>query len=149
MLGVLFLISIFNLYRNPPTRLIMLFFNLFSNSKSAKWSPFQTDLYQSSRMWITTNSGKFIKRWEYQTTSHVSWKTYRSRSNSYRIWHETTDWFKTGKKYSKTIYCHSAYLTYMQCIMQNAGLNKSQAGTKISRRNINNFRYTNDTTLIA
>ena len=33
--------------------------------------------------------------------------------------------------------------------MQNAGLNKSQAGTKIAGRNINNFRYTNDTTLIA
>ena len=46
------------------------------------------------------------------------------------------------------IYHHLAYLTYMQS-MRNAGLDKAQAGMKIPRRNINNLRYTDDTTLMA
>ena len=43
------------------------------------------------------------------------------------------------------MYCHSAYLTYMQ----NAWLNEAQAGIKSTRRNINNLRYVDDTTLMA
>ena len=38
---------------------------------------------------------------------------------------------------------------YAECIMQNAGLDEAQAGIKIARRNINNFRYADDTTLMA
>ena len=38
---------------------------------------------------------------------------------------------------------------YAEYIMKNAGLDESQAGIKIARRNINNFRYTDDTTLMA
>ena len=47
------------------------------------------------------------------------------------------------------VYCHPTYLTYIQSIMRNAGLDEAQAGIKISRRNINNLRYTDDTTLMA
>ena len=50
--------------------------------------------------------------------------------------------------YVKAVYCHSAYLTYMQstsCQM----LDEAQAGLKIAGRNINNLRYTDDTTLMA
>ena len=47
------------------------------------------------------------------------------------------------------MYCHPAYLTYIQNIMRNAGLEEAQAGIKIAWRNINNLRYTNDTTLMA
>ena len=48
------------------------------------------------------------------------------------------------------LYIHPAYLTYMQeYIMRNAGLEEAQAGIKIARRNINNLRYANDTTLMA
>ena len=45
----------------------------------------------------------------------------------------------------------STYLfdLYAEYIMQNAGLNEAQAGIKITRRNINNVRYTDDTTLMA
>ena len=58
--------------------------------------------------------------------------------------------FKLGKKYIKAVYCHSAYLTYMQStIIRNAGLDEAQAGIKIARRNINNLRYADDTTLMA
>ena len=57
---------------------------------------------------------------------------------------------KSGKEYIKAVYCHPAYLTYMQkYIMRNAGLEEAQAGIKISGRNINNLRYADDTTLIA
>ena len=55
---------------------------------------------------------------------------------------------KLEKEYNKAVYCHPAYLTYMH-IMQNPGLDESQAGIKIARRNINHLRYADDTTLMA
>ena len=57
--------------------------------------------------------------------------------------------FKIWKKYIKAVYCHPAYLTYTEYIMWNARIDESQAGIKISRRNINNLRYADDTTLMA
>ena len=55
-----------------------------------------------------------------------------------------------GKEYIKALYCYPAYLTYMQCTScKNAGLDESQAGIKIAGRNINNLRYTDNTTLMA
>ena len=56
---------------------------------------------------------------------------------------------KLGKEYVKAVYCHPAYLTYAEYIMQNAKLDKAQAGIKIPGRNINNLRYAHDTTLTA
>ena len=47
---------------------------------------------------------------------------------------------KLGKEYIKAVYCHPAYLTYEEYIMQNAGLDEAQAGIKIAGRNINNLR---------
>ena len=55
---------------------------------------------------------------------------------------------KVGKKYIKAVYCCPTYL-YTEYIMQNAGLDKAQAGIKIARRNINNLRYADDTTFMA
>ena len=43
---------------------------------------------------------------------------------------------KLGKEYVKAVYYHFAYLTYTECIIQNAGLGGAQAGLKITRRNI-------------
>ena len=57
--------------------------------------------------------------------------------------------FKKGKEYIKSVYCHSAYLTYTEYIMGNARLDEAQAGIKISRRNINNLRCADDITLMA
>ena len=56
---------------------------------------------------------------------------------------------KLGKEYIKAVYCHPAYLfcLYAEYIMRNAGLEEAQAGIKIARRNINNFRYADDITL--
>ena len=60
---------------------------------------------------------------------------------------------QTGSKYEKeyvqAVYCHPAYLTYAENIMRNAGLEETQAGIKIARRNINNLRYADDTTLMV
>ena len=58
---------------------------------------------------------------------------------------------KLGKEYVKAIYCHLAYLTYMQSfiLMQNAGLDEAQTRIKIVGKNISNLRYADDTTLMA
>ena len=54
---------------------------------------------------------------------------------------------KSGKEYIKAAYCHHAYLFYAEYIMRNAGLDEAQAGIKITRRNINNLSYADDTNL--
>ena len=51
---------------------------------------------------------------------------------------------KLGKEYIKDVYCHPAYLTYMQSTSWEMS---AQAGIKIAGRNINNIRYADDTTL--
>ena len=56
---------------------------------------------------------------------------------------------KLGKEYVKVVYCHPAYLTYVEFIMWNARLDEAQAEIKLSRRNINNLRYADDTTFMA
>ena len=56
---------------------------------------------------------------------------------------------KSGKEYIKAVYCHPAYLTYMQSTSRNAGLDEAQAGIKIADRNINNLRYADYITLMA
>ena len=56
---------------------------------------------------------------------------------------------KLGKEY-KSVYCHPTYLIYTaECIKQNARLEEAQAGIKITGRNITNFKYAKDTTLMA
>ena len=58
--------------------------------------------------------------------------------------------FKLGRQYTKAVYCHPVIFNlYAEYIMQNSGLDEAQAGIKIARRNINNLRYTDDTTLMA
>ena len=57
---------------------------------------------------------------------------------------------KSGKEYVNAVYCHPACLNYMQSTtIQNVGLDEAQAGIKIAGRNINNFRYADNTTLMA
>ena len=57
---------------------------------------------------------------------------------------------KLGKEYVKAVYCHPAYFKpYAHYIMWNARLDEAQAEIKIARRNINNLRYADDTTLMT
>ena len=63
---------------------------------------------------------------------------------------ETIDWFQTGKGlHQGCILSPCLFNLYADYIMWNNGLDKSQAGIKISRGNINNFRHAADTTLMA
>ena len=75
---------------------------------------------------------------------------YASQEATVRTRHGTTDWFKIGKGVCQGCIV-SPYLfnLYAEYIMQNAGLDEAQAGIKIARRNINNLRYADDTTLMA
>ena len=62
----------------------------------------------------------------------------------------TTNWFKIGKAVREgCILSPCLFNLYTEYIMRNAGLNESQARVKISRRNINIFRYADDTSLMA
>ena len=62
-----------------------------------------------------TNFGKFLKRWEYQTTWPASWETYMQvRKQQLELDVEKQTASKSGKEYIKAVYCHPAYLTSMQ-----------------------------------
>ena len=101
-------------------------------------------------VWITINCGKFWKRWEYQTTWSDSWETYmKVRKQQLELDTEQQTGSKSGKEHIKAVYCHRAYLTYMQSTSWETGLEEAQAGIKIARRNINNLRYADDITLMA
>ena len=62
----------------------------------------------------------------------------------------TTDWFQIRKGVRQgCILSPCLFNLIAECIMRNAGLDEAQAGIKIARRNINNLRYADDTTLMA
>ena len=66
-------------------------------------------------VWITINCGKFWKRWEYQTTWPASWEIcMQVRKQQLEPDMEQRTGSKYGKEYIKAVYCHPAYLTYMQ-----------------------------------
>ena len=66
-------------------------------------------------VWITTNCGNFWKRWEYQTIWAVSWEIcMQVKKQQLELDMEQQTGSKSGKEYIKAIYCHPAYLTYMQ-----------------------------------
>ena len=72
------------------------------------------------------------------------------RSGSNRTGRGPTDWFQIGKGVRQgCILSHCFFNLYAEYIMRNAGLEEAQAGIKIARRNINNLRYADETTLMA
>ena len=75
---------------------------------------------------------------------------YAGQEAKVRTGHGTTDWFQIGKGVRQgCILSPCLFDLYAEYIMRNAGLDEAQAGIKISGRNINNFRYADDTTLMA
>ena len=67
-----------------------------------------------------------------------------------RTGHGTMDWFKIGKRACQGYILSPCLLNlYAKSILQNAELNESQAGINTARRNVSNFRYADDTTLMA
>ena len=75
---------------------------------------------------------------------------YAGQEATVRTGHGTTDWFQTGKGVRQgCILSPCLFNFYAEYIMRNAGLEETQAGIKIARRNTNNLRYADDTTLMA
>ena len=75
---------------------------------------------------------------------------YAGQETTVRTGHGTADWFQIGKGIRQGCILSSCLFNlYAKYIMRNAGLEKAQAGIKIARRNINNLRYADDTTLMV
>ena len=75
---------------------------------------------------------------------------YAGQEAAVRPGHGATDWFQIGKGVCQgCILSPCLFNFYAEYIMRNAGLEETQAGIKIARRNINNLRYADDTTLMA
>ena len=66
-------------------------------------------------VWITTNYRKFFKRWEHQTTLPASWEIcMQVKKQQWKQDMEQQTGSKLGKEYVKAVYCHPAYVTYVQ-----------------------------------
>ena len=75
---------------------------------------------------------------------------YAGQEATVRTGHGTSDWFQIRKGVCQgCILSPWLFNVYAEYILQNAGLDEAQAGIKIVRRNINNLRYADDTTLMA
>ena len=92
-------------------------------------------------VWVTTNCGKFFKRWEYQTCLLRS--LCAAQEATVRTGHGTTDWFQVGQR----VLSFCLLSLYAEYIMWNARLDEAQAGMKIAGGNISNLRYADDITL--
>ena len=100
-------------------------------------------------VWITPNCGKFFKRWDYQTTCLLR-NLYAGKEVIIVNGHGPTDWFQIGKGVCQgCILSPCLFNLYAEYIMRNTVLYEAQAGIKLVRRNINNLRYADDTTLMA
>ena len=89
-----------------------------SKKQDNSWKTCTSVLLTTSKpltVWITTNCGKFFKRWEYQTTWPASWDIcMQVRKQQLELDMEQQTGSKLGKEYVKAVYCHPAYLTSMQ-----------------------------------
>ena len=103
-------------------------------------------------VWITIN-WKILK--EMGLPDHLTCllrNLYAGQEATVRTGHGTTDWFQVGKGVRQgciLLPCLFNLYADAEDIMRNAGLEEAQSGIKISRRNINNLRYADDTTLMA
>ena len=102
------------------------------------------DCVDHSKLW------KFLK--EIGIPDHLTSllrNLYTSQEPTVRIGHGTTDWFQIGKGVRQgCILSPCLFNLYADYIMRNTGLEEAQVGIKIARRNTNNLRYTDDTTLM-
>ena len=102
-------------------------------------------------VWTTTNCGKILK--EMGIPDHLTCllrNLYAGHEATVRTGHGITDWFQMGKGvHQGCTWSPCLFNFYAEYIMRNTGLEETQAGIKIARRNINNLRYADDTTLMA
>ena len=104
------------------------------------------------RLWCLTSLDLNILK-EMRIPDHLTCllrNLYAGQEVTVRIGHGTTDWFQIGKRVRQgCILSPCLFNLYAEYIMRNAGLDEAQAGIKIARRNINNLRDADDTTLMA
>ena len=98
-------------------------------------------------VWITSN-------WKILgIPDHLTWllrNLYAGQEATLRTGHGITDWFQIGKGvHHSCIFSPCLFNLHAEYLMQNPRLDEAQAGIKFSRRNINSFRYADDTTLMA
>ena len=105
-------------------------------------------------LWPTNNHNKLWKILkEMGVPDHLTCllrNLYAGQEATVRTGHGTTDWFQIGKVVRQGCMLPPCLFNlYAEYIIRNAGLDEAQAGIKIAGRNINNLRYTDDTTLMA
>ena len=109
------------------------------------------DYAKALTAWITTNCGKLLKRWKLpdQLTCFLR-NLYAGEEATVRTRHGTMDWFQISKGPCQGyILSPCLFNIYAEYIMWNVRLYEAQAGIKIAGKNINNFRYADDITLLA
>ena len=101
-------------------------------------------------VWITTN-WKILQ--EMRIPDHLTCllrNLYADQEATVSTRHGTTDWFQIGDGVHRGYILPSCLFNlYAEYIVRNVGLGEAQAGIKIAQRNINNFKYADDTTLMA
>ena len=101
-------------------------------------------------MWINTNCQKFLELGVPDHLTCLLRNLYMSQQATIRTGHGTMDCFKMEKGVCQgCILSPCLFNYYSEYIMQNAQLGESKARIKIARRRINNFRYADDTILMA
>ena len=99
---------------------------------------------------ITTNSGKFLEMGIPDHLTCLLRNLYAGQEAMVRTRHGTLEGFKLGKGvYQGCVLLPCLFNFYEEYVMRNAGLEEAQDGIKIARRNINNLRYVDNTTLLA
>ena len=97
--------------------------------------------YVKGFVWITTNCGKFFKRWDYQTTWPASWEIcMQVRKRQFELDMEQWTGSKLGKEYIKLYIVPCLFNLYADNIMQNARLDEAQPGIKTAQINVNKLR---------
>ena len=105
----------------------------------------------SLRLCGSQQTGKFLKRWEYQTTLTCLLRNLSAgQEATVRTRCGTTNWFKFEKGvYWGCVLSPCLFNLYAEYIRRNVGVEDSQSGIKIAGRSINNLRYADNTTLMA
>ena len=108
--------------------------------------------YAKASVWVEHNKlWKILKDMEIPNQlTYLLRNLYAGQEITVRAGHGTTDWFQIGKGvHQACVFSPCLFNLYAEYSMRNSGRDEAQAGIKIARRNINNPRYADDTTLMA